>query len=66
MCPSLKGPVQVFDPEYVPCIWVMNSLTSNVPLPVAVQFAIIMAPDGIVIVKVAVAPLIVPDTFMVP
>ena len=66
MCPSLKGPVQVFDPEYVPCIWVMSSLTSNVPLPVAVQFAIIMAPDGIVIVKVAVSPLIVPDTFMVP
>ena len=65
MCPSLNGPVHVFDPVYVPCIWVMNSLTSNVPLAVAVQLAIIV-PDGIVIVKVAVAPSIVPDTVMVP
>ena len=66
MWPLLKGPVHVFEPVYVPCIWVMNSLISNVPLAVAVQFAIIMAPDGIVIVNVAVGPLIVPDTFMVP
>ena len=66
MWPLLKGPVHVFEPVYVPCIWVMNSLMSNVPLAVAVQFAIIMAPDGIVIVNVAVGPLIVPDTFMVP
>jgi hypothetical protein len=44
----------------------MNSLMSNVPLAVAVQFAIIMAPDGIDIVKVAWGPLMVPDTLMVP
>ena len=66
MCPSLKGPVHVFEPVYLPCICVMNSLMSNVPLAVAVQFAIIMAPDGIDIVKVAVDPLIMPDTVMAP
>lgn len=40
---------------------VINSLMSNVPLAVAGQFAIIMAPDGIDIVNVAVGPLMVPD-----
>ena len=66
MWPLLKGPVHVFEPVYVPRIWVMNSLISNVPFAVAVQFAIIMAPDGIDIVKVAVGPLMVPDTLIVP
>ena len=36
------------------------------PLATAVQVAVIMLPPGMVIVKVAVLPLIVPDTLITP
>ncbi len=62
ICPRSKAPVQLFVPEYAPCICVNRSSRSNVPFATAVHVPLIMAPAGIVIVNVAVLPSRVPDT----
>ena len=66
ICPWPNGPVHVFEPEYDPCIWSITSSMSNVPVAVAVHVPVIMLPLGMVMVKVAVLPLMVPDTFIWP
>lgn len=44
----------------------MNWLISNLPLAVAVQLPVIIPPEGIDIVNVAVDPLMVPETVIGP